>query len=95
VLRTGDVTPDTSPSSVEGGHFFHMFTASELQQFLATHGLATEYVASSNAVSTKWAGLLENEGHFATVLRLEERATESPGAWDMGTHIIAVAGRRG
>jgi ubiquinone/menaquinone biosynthesis C-methylase UbiE len=95
VLRTGDVTPRTSRSSVEGGHFFHMFTASELQEFLAAHGLATEYVASSNAVSTKWAELLEDEGHYATVLRLEEQATEVPGARDMGTHIIAVAGRRG
>ncbi len=91
VLRSGDVTPATSPSSVEGGHFFHMFTSDELREFLESDGLSVRHMAASNAVSTKWSDLLTEERHFRTVLALEQEATRSAGALDMGTHIIAVA----
>ena len=91
VTRTGDITPATAPSSVEGGHFFHMFTARELRAFLEDAGLVVELLAASNAVSTTWSELLLDEDHFAATLALEEEATQAAGAVDMGTHIIAVA----
>lgn len=93
VVRTGDVTPSTAPSSLEGGHFFHMFTASELTSFLTGSGLTVAFMGASNALSTTWGGILEDESVFATVLALEEEATQAAGALDMGTHIIAVAER--
>ncbi len=91
VVRTGDITPATSPSSVEGGHFCHMFTASELENFLTDSGLTIAFMAASNALSTTWSEILEDEAAFDTVLALEEEATPARGAHDMGTHIIAVA----
>lgn len=93
VVRTGDVTPATSPSSVETGHFCHMFTASELESFLTASGLTVAFMSASNAVSTTWSDVLEDEEAFAAVLALEEEATQASGALDMGTHIIAVAER--
>lgn len=93
VLATGDVTPATSPSSVEGGHFFHMFTSDELRELLERNGLAVRYMSASNALSTTWNELLEDERSFRAVLELEREAARSPGSLDMGTHIIAVAGR--
>jgi SAM-dependent methyltransferase len=93
VVSTGDVTPATAPSSIEGGHFFHMYTSVELSELLSRHGLEIEHLAASNAISTKWSDILEHAGQFEAVLDLEEQATRSPGALDMGTHIIAVATR--
>lgn len=95
IIRTGDVTPTTSPSSMSDGHFFHMFTADELREFLEGQSLSVEFMSASNAVSTRWSDFLENEGTFASVLELEEEATRSSGAFDMGTHILAVARRSG
>ncbi|MBT8487746.1 MAG: class I SAM-dependent methyltransferase [Gemmatimonadetes bacterium] len=93
VARTGDVTPATSPSSIEGGHFCHMFTASELEGFLTAAGLTLAFMGASNALSTTWSETLEDDDAFAKVLELEKEATRSRGALDMGTHIIAVAER--
>ena len=95
VTRTGDVTATTSPSSVGGGHFFHMFTADELREFLEGHHLSVEFMSASNAVSTKWSDLLGDDKHFTTVLELEDEATRASGALDMGTHILAVARQSG
>ncbi len=91
---TGDVTPATSPSSVDGGHFFHMFTADELRRFLED-GLRVEFMAASNAVSTGWSDYLDGEESFAQALAWEDEATRAPGALDMGTHILAVARKEG
>jgi SAM-dependent methyltransferase len=95
ITRTGDVTPTTSPSSASDGHFFHMFTADELREFLEGHALSVDFIAASNAVSTKWSDLLEDEETFTRVLELEDEAARSSGALDMGTHILAVASLSG
>jgi len=93
IVRTGDVTPENSPRASADGHFFHMFTADELRRFLENHGLSIDFMSASNAVSTKWGELLETEETFARVLALERTATQTPGALDMGTHILAIASR--
>ncbi len=93
VVRTGDVTPATAPSSIEGGHFCHMFTADELEALLTGSGLTVSFMGASNALCTRWSEILEDEEAFTTVLALEEEATLASGALDMGTHIIAVADR--
>jgi SAM-dependent methyltransferase len=94
IIRTGDISPDTTPQAAADGHHHHWFTADELKGFLEAHGLSVEFMAASNALSTRWDELLEDEEVFARVLELEQVATRSPGALDMGTHILAVAGRR-
>lgn len=88
VLASGDITAETSPSS--NGHYCHLFTAHELRTFLLSHGLAIEFFSASNAVSTGWGDVLEDEAFFETALRLEAEATQVPGLWDAGTHLIAV-----
>jgi SAM-dependent methyltransferase len=93
IVRTGDITPQTSPSSVEAGHFCHMFTSAELRDFVSSHGMRTIHLSASNALSTYSDDLLINEGHFEWVSELEHTAAASPGAVDMGTHILAVAER--
>jgi cyclopropane fatty-acyl-phospholipid synthase-like methyltransferase len=93
VVRTGDITPQTSPSSVQAGHFCHMFTSAELCDFISSHGMRTIHLSASNALSTHSDEVLMKEGHFAWVAELERAAATSPGAVDMGTHIIAVAER--
>lgn len=93
VIRTGDVSPATSPSSIEGGHFFHMFTAEELRAFLEGSGLTVAHMSASNALSTGWSEILESEASYDMVLGLEKHAVHAPGALDMGTHLIAVAER--
>jgi len=93
IIRTGDVTPETTPRAAADGHHFHMFTATELRRLLEDHGLAIDFLSASNAVSTKWGELLETEEAFAKILELEQKAAQSSGALDMGTHILAVASR--
>ena len=95
VMRTGDITAETSPSSASVGHYCHMFTADELRGFLESHALSVEFMSASNAISTNWNDLLEDDDRYAWVTELEVVAAESSGAVDMGTHIIAVAGRAG
>ena len=72
-----------------------MFTADELREFLEGHALSVDFIAASNAVSTKWSDLLEDEETFTRVLELEDEAARSSGALDMGTHILAVASLSG
>jgi SAM-dependent methyltransferase len=93
IIRTGDIAPDTTPRAAADGHHHHWFTADELRCFLEAHSLSVEFMSASNALSTKWAELLEDETTFARVLELERQATQSSGALDMGTHILAVAKR--
>jgi ubiquinone/menaquinone biosynthesis C-methylase UbiE len=95
IIRTGDIAPSTTPQAAADGHHHHWFTADELRGFLEAHTLSVEFMAASNALSTRWGELLEDEAAFAVVLELERQATQSPGALDMGTHILAVAARSG
>ncbi len=94
VIRTGDLTPATDPNS---GHHLHMFRSAEFREFLLGHGLRIEHFSASNAVSTGWNEYLTDCGEESEVwhriIELEEEASEEPGAWDMGTHIIAVVSR--
>jgi SAM-dependent methyltransferase len=93
LVETGDVTPRTTPEAAADGHWFHMFTADELTRLLEENSLSVEFISASNALSTKWGELLEDEGGFSQILGLEELAAQASGALDMGTHIIAVASR--
>jgi hypothetical protein len=93
IIRSGDITPDATPKAAADGHHHHMFTAGELREFLEEHSLSVDSLSASNALSTKWGELLEDPEAFARVLELEQVATQSPGALDLGTHIIAVASR--
>jgi SAM-dependent methyltransferase len=93
LVRTGDISPEVTPMAASDGHCHHMFTAEELRSFLEEHSLSVEFMSASNALSTRWNELLEDQEVFSTVLGLELEAAQSPGALDMGTHILAVARR--
>lgn len=94
IFASGDITPETSPSS---RHHCHMFTSDELQAFLESHDLAIEFLSASNTLSTGWDDVLseieEAPESWARLIEKEEIAGQSPGCQDMGTHIIAVARR--
>ncbi len=93
IIQTGDIAPETTPKAAADGHYHHMFTADELREFLEAQLLSVQFMSASNALSTKWGELLEDQQAFARVLELEQKATQSSGALDMGTHILAVASR--
>ncbi len=94
VICTGDLTPATTSND---GHHLHMFRSAELREFLVAHDLKIEYFSASNVVSTGWNAYLTECGEdgevWRRVLELEEAAAEEPGAWDLGTHIIAAVSR--
>jgi len=95
VLRTGDLTPSTSP---EKAHYCHMFRPDELSQFLTQQGLRIEHLAASNALTTGWEEELRaaqaDPVAWQRIVDLEEEATSEPSNIGMGTHLIAVARRR-
>jgi SAM-dependent methyltransferase len=93
IVRTGDIAPDTTPEAASDGHHHHMFTADELRRFLEAQSLKIDFMSASNALSTRWGQLLEDEDTFAETLELEILAAQASGALDMGTHIMAVASR--
>ena len=94
VVRTGDITPKTSPEST---HHCHMFRPQELVSFLTDGGLEVVHLAASNALTTRWddelAVLQGDPAAWERILDFEEDATRQPGNVGMGTHMIAVARR--
>jgi cyclopropane fatty-acyl-phospholipid synthase-like methyltransferase len=94
VIRTGDITPSTSP---ESAHHCHMFRPQELVTFLTDGGLEVVHLAASNALTTRWDDelviLQEDPDAWERILDFEEDATRQPGNVGMGTHMIAVARR--
>lgn len=95
VIRTGDLTLATA---LNNGHHLHMFRSAEFREFLVGHGLNVEHFSASNVISTGWNEYLTESGEegetWRRVIELEEAAAEEPGAWDLGTHILAVASRK-
>jgi ubiquinone/menaquinone biosynthesis C-methylase UbiE len=92
IIRTGDVTPETSPGTV---HPHHLFRAAELRDLFARHGLRDIRLSSSHGIAHLYDPLLAQARPrpdvWANVLRFEVAAAESEGYVETGTHIIAAA----
>lgn len=91
IVRTGNLTPETDPST---DHFFHMFRADELQSLLADNGFRVIAISASNCLSTAHDVALEtvrkDTARWDALLRWELEACASSGNIEAGTHMIAV-----
>lgn len=91
VVGSGNLLPETYENE---GHYMHMFSAEELQIWLAQAGLELLAVSASNGLSTTWNEMLqetmEDEERWEFLLKLELDACAQPGFLDGGTHILAV-----
>ena len=92
VIGSGDLLPETYEND---GHYMHMFSATELQNWLAKAGLELLAVSASNSLSTTWDEVLlevmEDDEKWAFLQKLEIDACAQQGLLDGGTHILAVA----
>lgn len=92
LTRTGDVTPQTDPSTA---HHFHMYKSDELMQALERNGFSTLSLSASNSLSSTYEQPLEvirtNAKHWESLLDMEVQASASPGLVEAGTHLIVVA----
>ena len=92
ILNTGDILP----GSFDGAkHFSHLFRARELREWLAGAGLDVVAMSAAGVLSLRWdetlAAIRADEAKWRELLDMEWEASAEPGAWDMGTHLIAVA----
>ena len=92
VTSLGDITAATIPG--RNGNWMHLFRASELREWLQTAGLEVLDMSASGCLAV---GLEESlveirntPGKWQELLRMELEASASPGAVDMGTHLIAI-----
>ena len=92
IVRTGNITPETEPSS---RHYCHMFRADELRNLIETSGFQMITLSASNSISTnhdeKLAAIRENSALWNALLNLEVQAGVSPGYLEAGTHMLAIA----
>jgi SAM-dependent methyltransferase len=93
VTGSGDLSPGTMPDRRTA--WMHMFRASELREWLASHGMGILAMSASSCLSIGWNELLQqirqDEAKWKELLRMELEASAEEGAWNMGTHLIAVA----
>ena len=92
ITSSGDLSPTKMPQ--RPGPPLHMFRAGELVDWLGKAGLAVQAVSASGCLAGGWAESLvkvrADPLQWQELLRMELEASAEPGAWDMGTHIIAV-----
>jgi SAM-dependent methyltransferase len=92
ITATGDLTP---ASVGEGGHYCHMYRASELTGLLQSVGLEVTDVSASGCLAVGWDEFLGSIGgdraKWGELLRMELEASAETGCRDMGTHLIAAA----
>lgn len=92
VTSRGDITAETIPG--RNGNWMHLFRASELREWLQTAGLEVLDMSASGCLAVgRDESLVEirnTPGKWQELLRMELEASASPGAVDMGTHLIAI-----
>ncbi len=93
ITTSGDLAPGLLAG--RSGPPVHMFRASELVSWLEAAGLQILVISASGCLAGGWVEKLgpirENLLQWQELLRMELEASASPGALDMGTHIIAIA----
>jgi 2-polyprenyl-3-methyl-5-hydroxy-6-metoxy-1,4-benzoquinol methylase len=92
ITTSGDLTAETLPE--RRNQFMHLFRSAELHGWLLSCGVEVLEMAASGCLGSTWDELLEeirtDEEKWNELLRMELEASSSPGALDMGTHLIAV-----
>jgi SAM-dependent methyltransferase len=95
ITRSGDLCVETYKASK---HHCHMFRAVELRALLEGFGVV-ECMSACACLCVGWeeklGALLDKPEVWEELLRMEVEACREPGALDMGTHLIAVARKRG
>jgi len=91
VISSGNLLPETFDNR---GHYMHMFQSQELRGWLVQHGVEILDMAASHALSLNYnetlAEVRQDEEKWNFLLELELAACAQPGAWDLGTHLLAV-----
>ena len=97
IVATGDLTPATFPG--RAGHFMHLYRAGELRGWLLAAGLHLLDLSASSCLTTTWNERLGqvrgDPDAWAELLRIEVEAAADEGCLGMGTHLVAVARKRG
>jgi ubiquinone/menaquinone biosynthesis C-methylase UbiE len=92
IVRTGNLTPETDPTSQ---HFCHMYRADELRRLIEFGGFRVIKMSASNSLSTTHDETLisirEDPGLWNALLELELEASASAGYLEAGTHLLVVA----
>ena len=92
IIASGDISQDTFP---RGRKYMHLFRSAELRDWLTHAGLTVEAMSATRVLATGWDELWgemrSSPERWAEILAMEVEACAAPGAWDMGTHIIAAA----
>ncbi|MEJ2757073.1 MAG: class I SAM-dependent methyltransferase [Anaerolineales bacterium] len=91
VIASGNLIPETFDNR---GHYLHMFQAQELRSWLHDNRVEILDMAASHALSLNYneplAEVRQDEEKWTFLLEMELEASAQPGAWDLGTHLLAV-----
>jgi len=91
VIASGNLLPETFDNR---GHYLHMFQSQELRAWLQQHEVTILDMAASHALSLNYnqplTEIRQDEEKWAFLLEMELTACAQPGAWDLGTHLLAV-----
>ena len=92
ITRTGDLTSATMPG--RDSNWMHLFQAEELRGWLESAGAEILAMSASGSLAVSRGEALvdirNTPAQWQELLRMELEASASPGALNMGTHIIAI-----
>lgn len=92
IISQGDITATTLPGRTS--NWMHLFRAGELLEWLESNGMEVLGMSASGCLAVgreDTAAAIRNDPvKWQELLKMEVEATASPGALDMGTHIIAI-----
>jgi len=96
ITSQGDITSTTLPG--RNSNWMHLFRSAELRGWLESVGLDVLGVSASGSLAVggeeRLAEIRSDQAKWQELLRMELEASASPGALDLGTHIIAVCRKK-
>ncbi|MHB0858041.1 MAG: class I SAM-dependent methyltransferase [Anaerolineae bacterium] len=96
IVQSGDFGPDKVAVATQ---FMHAYRADEFQADVENAGAEVLVLSASDALSATWQELLQSwrsdERIWRHLLDLEIEACRTPGCQGMGSHIIAIAKKKG
>lgn len=96
IISQGDITSTTLPG--RNSNWMHLFRAAELREWLESAGLDILDMSASGCLAVggeeRLAEIRNDQEKWQELLHMELEAAASPGALDMGTHMIAVCQRK-
>jgi len=96
IIATGNMGPSQVAAA---SRFWHAYRADEFKAFIESAGASVLALSASNCLSSTWSEVLlawrSDETRWKHLIELEIEACRQPGCLDMGTHILAVARKKG